>query len=120
MDTLPFTTEALLLDLVEQQSISASIQRQRGIGTSNPSQLLEVSATDAIPINDPATIGVVDRYTGGIEYYTNDASGGAKVARSVKGYHVDISGTQSWIAIGAEDVARLLIPQRGNRYECSQ
>jgi hypothetical protein len=65
-----------------------------GIGTSSPGKLLEVSSsTDAtIRINDPATIGAIDRYIGGIEYYTNDASGGAKVACSIKGYHVNISG----------------------------
>jgi hypothetical protein len=65
-----------------------------GIGTSAPGKLLEVSSsTDAtIRINDPATIGAVDRYIGGVEYYTNDSSGGAKVACSIKGYHVDLSG----------------------------
>jgi hypothetical protein len=65
-----------------------------GIGTSAPGKLLEVSSsTDAtIRINDPATVGTVDRYIGGVEYYTNDSSGGAKVACSIKGYHVDLSG----------------------------
>jgi hypothetical protein len=65
-----------------------------GIGTSAPGKLLEVSSsTDAtIRINDPATIGTANRYIGGVEYYTNDSSGGAKVACSIKGYHVDISG----------------------------
>jgi len=65
-----------------------------GLGTSSPQKLLEISSsTDAtIRINDPATIGAVNRYIGGVEYYTNDSSGGAKVACSIKGYHVDISG----------------------------
>jgi hypothetical protein len=80
---------------------STSTERMRitsaglvGIGTSAPGKLLEVSSsTDAtIRINDPATVGTVDRYIGGVEYYTNDSSGGAKVACSIKGYHVDISG----------------------------
>jgi len=79
-----------------------------GIGTSSPSKLLEISSsTDAtIRINDPATIGSVDRYIGGVEYYTNDASGGAKVACSIKGYHVDISGSgRLQFATGSETTA---------------
>jgi Major tropism determinant N-terminal domain len=79
-----------------------------GLGTSSPQKLLEISSTtDAtIRINDPATIGAVNRYIGGIEYYTNDASGGAKVACSVKGYHVDISGRGKLaFATGEENVA---------------
>jgi hypothetical protein len=86
------TTIRFNIDNSERARIDSS--GRLGLGTISPGKLLEVSSsTDAtIRINDPATVGTVDRYIGGVEYYTNDSSGGAKVACSIKGYHVDVSG----------------------------
>jgi hypothetical protein len=85
---------SILLKTDGSTAMTIDSSQRVGIGTSAPGKLLEVSSsTDAtIRINDPATIGTANRYIGGVEYYTNDSSGGAKVACSIKGYHVDISG----------------------------
>ena len=65
-----------------------------GIGTTSPSTKLQLtgSADSIIRLEDTATIGAVDRKVGGLEFYQNDASGGAGIGSSIEAYHVNISG----------------------------
>jgi hypothetical protein len=66
-----------------------------GIGTQSPSTKTEISTdneTSILRLTDTATIGAVDRKVGGIEFYQNDASGGAGVGSSIAAHHVNVSG----------------------------
>jgi hypothetical protein len=66
-----------------------------GIGTSSPDTKLEIETNDEgsiLRLSDAATIGVANRKVGAVEFYQNDASGGAGVGSSVASHHVDISG----------------------------
>mgnify|MGYP003119429332 CR=1 FL=1 len=91
------TNDTVIISAGSTERLRINSSGNVGIGTTDPSKPLEISSsTDAtIRFNDPATVGAVGRYIGGLEYYTNDSSGGAKVACSIKGYHVDISGNGS-------------------------
>ena len=66
-----------------------------GIGTSVPSTKTEISTNNEASIlrlTDTATIGAVNRKVGGLEFYQNDASGGAGVGSSIAAHHANVSG----------------------------
>ena len=66
-----------------------------GIGTSSPNTKAEISTnseSSILRLTDTATIGSANRKVGGIEFYQNDASGGAGIGSSIESYHVNVSG----------------------------
>lgn len=64
-----------------------------GIGASNPAAKLEIyDSSPTLRLSDSATIGVSGRKAGSVEFYQNDASGGAGVGSSITAYHVNQSG----------------------------
>ena len=66
-----------------------------GFGTPTPARPLEISTsteTSILRLTDTATIGTAGRVVGGMEFYQNDASGGAGVGSSIYSEHLDSSG----------------------------
>jgi len=64
-------------------------------------------------LNDPATIGAVDRKVGGIEFYQNDASGGAGIGSSIAAHHVNISGDTDLRFATGDNTERMRIDSDG-------
>lgn len=88
-----------------------------GIGTSSPSTKAEISTnneTSILRLTDTATIGAVDRKVGGIEFYQNDASGGAGIGSSIEAYHVNISGDTDLRFSTGDNTERMRINSSGN------
>jgi hypothetical protein len=88
-----------------------------GIGTTSPSTKTEISTnneTSILRLTDTATIGAVDRKVGGIEFYQNDASGGAGIGSSIEAYHVNISGDTDLRFATGDNTERMRINSSGN------
>lgn len=86
-----------------------------GIGTSNPSTKVEISdSSPALRLSDSATIGTSGRKAGAIEFYQNDASGGAGIGSSITAYHVNQSGNLDLRFQAGNDTERMRITSSGN------
>ena len=86
-----------------------------GIGTSNPSTKVEISdSSPALRLSDSATIGTSGRKAGAIEFYQNDASGGAGIGSSITAYHVNQSGDLDLRFQAGNDTERMRITSSGN------
>jgi hypothetical protein len=87
-----------------------------GIGTSSPSTKTEISTsneTSILRLTDTATIGTVNRKVGGLEFYQNDASGGAGIGSSIEAYHVNISGDTDLRFATGDNTERMRIDSSG-------
>ena len=87
-----------------------------GIGNTAPSTKLQLtgSADSIIRLEDTATIGAVNRKVGGIEFYQNDASGGAGIGSSIAAHHVNISGDTDLRFATGDNTERMRITSAGN------
>ena len=88
-----------------------------GIGTLAPSTKLEISTnseTSVLRLTDTATIGAVDRKVGGVEFYQNDASGGAGIGSSIEAYHVNVSGDTDLRFATGDNSEAMRIDSSGN------
>ena len=88
-----------------------------GIGTTSPSTKTEISTnneTSILRLTDTATIGTVNRKVGGLEFYQNDASGGAGIGSSIEAYHVNISGDTDLRFATGDNTEAMRIDSSGN------